>query len=305
MEIGFKLAVKNTETVENIKLSLLSYGNESCSPDKRCVYANRPRYIMHFIVYGKGRFQYGNEQKVTLSRGDAFLLYANESYAYHPDSSNPWTYAWLTLDGENLEELFSECGFSKEKPYLRLNNFNSFVSDVKKVTEAYGEGLTYEGERSAYLLLILSRLIRQNDMRRNIEETKLQKRRSFRNAVAYIRDNYSLELDCLKIASYVFLSESYLRHLFREMIGMSIIDYLNRYRISQACLLMQRDGDLNDREIARRVGFENYTYFVKTFKKYCGMGSREYKKSGMKDDPFAWLRDNLTSVFNKEEIDWL
>ena len=60
MEIGFKLAVKNTETVENIKLSLLSYGNESCSPDKRCVYANRPRYIMHFIIYGKGRFQYGN-----------------------------------------------------------------------------------------------------------------------------------------------------------------------------------------------------------------------------------------------------
>ncbi len=290
---------------KEVKLRLASYGHESCSSDKKCVNKRPPRFIMHFVIYGKGVLRYAREKECELSKGDVFLLYADELYSYEPDRKDPWTYAWVTIDGEELEELFSQCGFTKEKPYLRMNDFSSVVSDIKKLTDAYGADVGYDFERTAYLLLIISKMIQQNRKNKNIEELKLEKRRSFRLAVSYIRDNYMLDLDVYNIASAAFLSESYLKHLFKEMTGMSVTEFLNRYRISKACGIFNRAADMSDIQVAKEVGYDNYTYFVRLFTKYCAVSPREYKKLEKQTDPFAWIRDIMLMVFDEEEIDWL
>lgn len=286
-------------------LSLLSYGHESCSSDKQCLNVKRSRYVLHFVIYGKGFLRYGDEQEVVLGRGDVFLLYANEIYSYEPDKKDPWTYSWITIDGENLDVLFRECGFTKDRPYVRLSHFEPFVSYLEKLTDAYGGDVVHEFERSAYMLLILSGMIQQNRKKKNTEELKLEKRRSFRTAVAYIRDNYMLDLDIYKVASSVFLSESYLKHLFKDMVNMSVTEFLNRYRISKACSLFRQSTDMNDAQIAQKVGYSNYSYFVRVFNKYCGMSPREYRKAKSAEDPFAWVKESMLMVFNEDEIDWL
>lgn len=286
-------------------LSLLSYGRETCSSDKQCLNVKRPRYILHFVSYGKGFLRYGGEQEFVLGRGDVFLLYANEVYSYEPDKKDPWTYSWMTIDGENLDELFGECGFTKEHPYIRLNEFESVVNNLEKLTDTYGGDIAHEFERSAYMLLIFSKMIQQNKKKKHTEELKFAKRRSFRTAVSYIRDNYMIDLDIYKIASAVFLSESYLKHLFKEMVNMSVTEFLNRYRISKACSLFKQSAELNDAQIAQKVGYSNYTYFIRVFNKYCGMSPREYKKAERTEDPFTWVKGSMLMVFDKDEIDWL
>lgn len=299
-----ELRVKGVNEQESC-LSLLSYGRESCSPHKQRLDVKRPHHVLHFVIYGKGLLQYGDGQEVVLSRGDAFLLYADEVYSYEPDKKDPWTYSWLTIDGENLDDLFRECGFTKEKPYMRLSDFDFFASYLGKLTDAYGGDVVYEFERSAYMLLILSKMMQQNKKKKNTGESKHEKKRSFRTAISYIRDNYMLDLDIYKIAAAVFLSESYLKHLFKEMVGMSVTEFLNRYRISKACLLFGQSPELNDAQIAEKVGYNNYTYFVRVFTKYCGVSPREYKKTKTTDDPFAWVKESMLMVFDEDEIDWL
>ncbi len=299
----FKITGQNGQ---ESSLSLISYGHESCSPNKQCINVNRPRYVLHFVFYGKGCLKYGAEQKeAVLGRGAVFLLYANETYSYEPDKKDPWTYSWITIDGQNLDGLFLECGFTKEKPYVFLNEFDFFINNLVKLTDAYGNDTVYEFERSAYVLLILSKMIHQNMKKKNTEELKLEKKRSFRTAVAYIRDNYMLELDIYKIASSVLLSESYLKHLFKEMVHMSVTEFLNRYRISKACALFNQTTEENDAELAKKVGYTNYSYFIRVFNKYCGMSPREYKKAENAEDPFAWVKESMLMVFDKDEIDWL
>lgn len=290
---------------EESGLTLYSYGHESCSPDKRCVKVRRPRYVLHFVMCGKGYLSFGSNRKVSLSEGSAFLLYRDETYSYEPDKQLPWTYSWLTIDGDHLDELFQECGFTKEKPYMQLDDFGSYVTAMNRLVNSYGVNIEYYFERSAYMLMILSKMLQQNKKRMNMEEKKIEKRRSFRTVVSYIRDNYMNELDVQRIVSSVFLSESYVKHLFMEMASMSLTEFVNRYRISKACVLLKQSPELNGAQIAKKVGYDNYTYFVRLFKKYCSMSPQEYKKAEVMDDPFEWVKTIMLYVFNGEEIDWL
>lgn len=293
------------EDGDNFRLKLFSYGYESCSSDKKCLDVRRSRFILHFVIYGKGKLKFCGEQSAVLGRGDVFLLYADEKYSYEPDEKDPWTYSWITVDGENLDTLFFNCGFTKEKPYFRLKDFDSVAKDLKKLTDAYGANVSYDFERTAYLLLLISKMIQQNDVRININEEKLRKKRSFRIVVSYIRDNYMLDLDVGRIASGTYFSESYIKHLFKEMANISVTEFLNHYRISKACALFNQSKEMKDVQVAKEVGYENYPYFVRLFTKYCAMSPSEYKKTAIREDPFEWVRNIMLMVFDKEEIDWL
>lgn len=71
-------------------------------------------------------------------------------------------------------------------------------------------------------------------------------------------------------------SANYLGNAFKREYGLSINDYLNKYRIAQAKRLMDRT-DLMIYEIAFQVGFNDQHYFSKTFKKYEDLSPSEYR----------------------------
>ena len=114
-----------------------------------------------------------------------------------------------------------------------------------------------------------------------------------------------LDLDVGRIASGTFFSESYIKHLFKEMANMSVTDFLNQYRISKACAILNQSSDAKFAQVAKEVGYENYPYFVRLFTKYQAMSPSEYKTTANRDDPFAWVRNIMLMIFDKEEIDWL
>ncbi|MFR7899352.1 MAG: helix-turn-helix domain-containing protein [Ruminococcus sp.] len=56
------------------------------------------------------------------------------------------------------------------------------------------------------------------------------------------------------------------------------MDYLNRQRIERACYEMSTTDD-SITDIAYRNGFNDLSYFIRTFKKYKGTTPGKYKKS--------------------------
>ena len=53
------------------------------------------------------------------------------------------------------------------------------------------------------------------------------------------------------------------------------IDYLNYYRIEQACFKLATSND-SIAEIGMSCGFNDESYFIKTFKKYKGVTPKKY-----------------------------
>jgi AraC-like DNA-binding protein len=77
-----------------------------------------------------------------------------------------------------------------------------------------------------------------------------------------------------RLADEVGVSEDYLTRIFRKETGLSLWEYINRYRVAQAWKLLENTGE-PVAEIAKRCGFDDATYFCRVFKKITGTAPRQ------------------------------
>jgi signal transduction histidine kinase/AraC-like DNA-binding protein len=98
-----------------------------------------------------------------------------------------------------------------------------------------------------------------------------------RQAMAYIHEYYADPVTREQIASHVGLSERHLNRCFNEETGMSIMTYLNRYRVRQAKTLLEK-GDLSIEDIAIEVGFSSSSYFGRVFRQEIGISPGAYQR---------------------------
>jgi two-component system response regulator YesN len=104
----------------------------------------------------------------------------------------------------------------------------------------------------------------------------LQLRHELSSAIQFIKAHLSDDLNVESIAIKVKLSPSYLGHLFKKEVGVSIVDYILEQRMETAKVYLQT-GQYRNYELASKVGFRSYSYFCTLFKKYSGLTPNEYK----------------------------
>lgn len=85
----------------------------------------------------------------------------------------------------------------------------------------------------------------------------------------FIEENYSKELTADGLAQHVGFNKFYFHHVFKELTGMTPISYINFVRCRKAKELLS-SGRHNVGETAVLCGFDNMSYFSKTYKKYIG-----------------------------------
>jgi YesN/AraC family two-component response regulator len=97
-------------------------------------------------------------------------------------------------------------------------------------------------------------------------------------AVTYINNNYSEKITLEQVASNIFLSPTYFSKIFKQELGLSFSNYLNRVRIEKAkSLLLHESIPIVD--ISDIVGFVDQAYFSKVFKKLVGVTPSEYREN--------------------------
>ena len=94
----------------------------------------------------------------------------------------------------------------------------------------------------------------------------------------YIHENYNRPLTTADLAEKWYISESHLCKIFKRSVGMTVLEYLNSFRIDKAAMLLQ-STDSGISEIAQKVGFDNLNYFDRMFKKYKGMSPQSFRRS--------------------------
>jgi len=88
-------------------------------------------------------------------------------------------------------------------------------------------------------------------------------------AVDYIAEHYREGITLRRVAENCHVNTSYLGQIFRKETGSAFTDYVNALRIQEARRLLA-DPTLKVYEVAERVGFTDYHYFLKIFKKVTG-----------------------------------
>ena len=99
--------------------------------------------------------------------------------------------------------------------------------------------------------------------------------------IHYMEDHFTENITVERLAEISSMSVSRFFPNFKKAVGVTPVEYLNHYRISQAIILLMNEEDLSIEEISERLGFESSTYFRRVFKKITGKTPRDYRKSSM------------------------
>ncbi|MFD0961622.1 response regulator transcription factor [Paenibacillus chungangensis] len=88
-----------------------------------------------------------------------------------------------------------------------------------------------------------------------------------RDVLLYIDEHYSESLTLKGLAEAVQMNASYLGQIFKQETGTPFTEYVNRYRVEKATRLLQNTS-MKVYEVSEAVGFTDYSYFLKIFKKH-------------------------------------
>lgn len=97
-----------------------------------------------------------------------------------------------------------------------------------------------------------------------------------KSVMELIQTKYATPISLEDMASVAGMSPKYFCRVFKSMTHKSPIEYLNIFRIEQACWLL-RSGNDELINIAYNCGFNDFSYFIRIFKKFKGTTPLKYR----------------------------
>ena len=95
--------------------------------------------------------------------------------------------------------------------------------------------------------------------------------------INFVEENYAHDSSLRALSEATSHHYVYLSRYFKSYTGISFIDYVNSYRVNEACYLIENShGSIL--EIAYECGFDSLRNFNRVFKKIKGLTPTEYKK---------------------------
>lgn len=98
-----------------------------------------------------------------------------------------------------------------------------------------------------------------------------------RSVMEYVHAHFAERISLADIGRHTFFSPIYCETVFKRETGQSIIDYLLEKRIDEAKRLLL-EGTRSLSSVAEEVGFFDYNYFSRVFKKRTGYTPRAYRR---------------------------
>ncbi|GGG71771.1 response regulator [Paenibacillus radicis (ex Gao et al. 2016)] len=96
-----------------------------------------------------------------------------------------------------------------------------------------------------------------------------------------IQKNYEQVISIDMLAELIFLSPNYLRTIFKDVTGKTLLEYVTQIRMDNACLMLQ-ETNIRVQEIAKRVGYDSPSYFGAVFFKRTGLTPNQYRTHAKK-----------------------
>ncbi|MBP2079065.1 helix-turn-helix transcriptional regulator [Oceanobacillus polygoni] len=155
------------------------------------------------------------------------------------------------------------------------------LSELSQVTNRHE--LHQETELKVLLLQVLISVynLGQKDSKKLIDK-KSEKAEHVENVLKYIQAHYMEKLTVGSIAEALNLSKSYVSHLFREMTGFTVMEYVMASRLTQVKYLLEMEPKKSIKDIAIESGFESASHFSRYFREHVGMTAGEFRRKRLK-----------------------
>ena len=241
---------------------LLHYCNISV---KGCVKINKrtiPYYDLTFVL--KGTMTYINDgQTVLLGENDAILsppgtvqerLAGNEEVRYV-------SFNFTLRPGAEL----------RLPPHLRQVISREIRTLLSAFSQSHISPLYHSTEKAVNLLnYILFEILDVVSIKSNNESVIAM--------IKYVDQNILSPISLRDVAHHVHLSKEYAAHVFKRETGKTVMEYVSEKKMLLAKDLI-RSGKLSLEQVATTLGYSNYSYFSKVFKKHFNTSPIQFKNT--------------------------
>lgn len=181
------------------------------------------------------------------------------------------------IDLDAMAQYLNFKNILKEKK-IRINNIPVFC---KKFDEVYGAicRIREETENISNLLRAFLDMIDALTSAYSTQDAQPQDDILLK-LLDWIDEHYAEEITLANVSKYCGYNKNYFCKRFKELTDETFIDFLNTVRISKACNLLSEGKSIQS--ACFDCGFNNISYFIKTFKKILNITPSAYKNSGAK-----------------------
>lgn len=227
-----------------------------------------------------------NEEKFIARKGDILFI---QDGNFHGGTPKDCIYECIVFDMKLLFKKNHTCTKQIQdiinhnkviKPKLPTN-----INDLKVCCDYLFESMKYKNTGYEFitqgsLYHLLGNILHHKLYVKSNKNTKKTKERisQFKRAISLIENEYSNPISLEDLSRAAGMTPKYFCRFFYEMSNKTPIEYLNYYRIESACEQLIT-ADVSITEVALNCGFNDVSYFIKTFKRYKGITPKQYLKS--------------------------
>ena len=264
-------------------LFILDVGEESCAViNPRAAY-QRFRYIIHFVVNGRGTFKRTTANQKTVSdlfKNTAFGIFENDTTFYYSDPKQPMHYYWVGFSGKESEKIMQFIGFTQETPTISFNNGEKIIAAFKHLLSSWQQRDHYAFFSAFYNLVSV---LRENNAVQSPLGLFKSENEIFAQAEQYIKLNLRKNLRVQDVAAALNIDRCYFSRIFKSRFEVSPHEYINRLRLRQAELLLTTTN-YSVMQIAEILNFTDIYSFTKCFKRRYHVSPTQYRKEFMTQD---------------------
>jgi AraC-like DNA-binding protein len=255
-------------------LSVVSSGHIFADKGRR-IYrpSGRSDYLLFYVAKGKELFYLDKE---IIANDGSFIIYRpNEAQHHIYIDKNKGEFYYVHFNAPRDFDLF---GFESRKVYnttpgVELHDlFENIISELQMKQPAY------EKICVSKLLNIISLLVRRTE-KEHWQESKYYDKIYY--VIQRMNKEYHINLSLDEYAKMCNLNKFHFLRVFREITGITPIEYRNRNRIEHAKeMLLYTNKAVN--EIGTSVGYSSDSYFCDASKSIVGVSPIQYRKTGEK-----------------------
>jgi AraC-like DNA-binding protein len=204
--------------------------------------------------------------------GDTVVV--NTNVIHHVTSAKEIFYNCLIIDRKFCEDVDIHTRTLQFDSHFRSEEINRLFLELERV---YGSDDVCRIAKMKELVLRILIHLREDrtdmqNMPGNVEDVVFER---IKSAIKYIRENYFRKMSLEEIAAKVSINKFLLSREFKRMTGKTVVQYINSYRCKKAKELISEG--MTVAEAAKICGFDNMSFFTRTFKKYVGDLPSKYK----------------------------
>lgn len=262
---------------EGLPFSIYTVGTEYQPPITRPKGFSAHQFQITFAGTGKFRLL-GHSNWQELNPGMLLFLPSHLPHEYMPTGTDPWFVGFITYF-ESPSGMMSHWGFGQDvftRSLEELDGLYALLYRIWELAEHENDPWYMSELLFAFCLQIQKQCNRQPIANRRRETTSVA-RETVDHVMYFIQDHLERELSIADLAAHAGYSPKHLTRMFKQILDMTPLQYLQQTRIKTAGMLLKEQPEMTVGQAAAYVGLEP-VYFTRLYRSIMGTTPSQGRK---------------------------